>query len=95
MASSGAEEAGEFERERRGDVCVPAERWKKRAASELSESVSGASAVGGGGGSGTWETAVSSLAFKASRLARALSDRECRAAVRLESIGSRMDLLVP
>ena len=93
--SSGSEEAEDIVRERRGEVCVPAERLKKRAPSEVVESESESSSFERDGISGTFETARSSLPFKASRFAPALSNSEWRANVKLSTMGSTTYLLVP
>ena len=100
MSSPASEEVEELERERRGDVCVPAERLKNRAPSSLIDSVSSSSSsssslIRSGGGSGILETALSSFWFKTSMLAPALSKSECRADVRFSIMGSMTYLLVP
>ena len=95
MASPCSEEVEELERERRGDVCVPAERLKNRAPSELIDSVSESSSLNRSGGSGILETALSSFWFRTSMLAPAPSKSECRADVRFSTMGSTTYLLVP
>lgn len=93
--ASESEDVEEVERDRRGEVCVPAERLKKRAPSEPTESVSEPSSFGRGGLSGILDAALSSFLLNASMFAPALSNSECRAVVRLSSMGSTMCLLVP
>lgn len=98
-SSSGPDEVEASDGEGRGDVCVPAERRKKRAPSELvespSESSSSSSWEWGGGVSGTCETALASFSFNVSVCAPALSKSEWRADVRFATMGSTMYLLVP
>ena len=92
------DEADEFEREGRGVVCVPAERWKNRAPSEVDDSVSFPSSSSSSPfskraesfPSGTFDTTPSSLPFRATMLVSALSHSECRAVVSVESMGSRI-----
>ena len=94
------EEDLDGDRGRRGEVCVPAERWKKRAPSALGiDSVSASSLSSsflfssscsflGGEKCGTFETALSRFLFNVSIFVPATVNKECRADVKFESMGS-------
>ena len=88
------EEEVELERERFGDVCVAAERWKKALASASSMSSNAESEVDFVV-SGRTETICSSFSFRVVRLSIAVAPNECRAEVSDSIIGSTMYLLVP
>ena len=84
----------DVDRDRLGDVCVAADRLKKRAPSEFVDSAS-ESSTSLCDTSGILETVFSSVLFSLSRSAEAVSNNECRAEVRDSTMGSIMYLLVP
>lgn len=89
----GSEEARDEEADRSGEVWVAAERVKKRAESDSSDSISRSLALKEV--SGDLEAASSSFWFKVERLEEAVSYSACRAEDRLATMGSIIYLFVP